>query len=240
MIRVTGLVMLGKTKPEQRRTDGRTFVCSAGWHPDLGLIRIYPLAVADAPQDWGVYDVDLERNPRDNRPESWRIAAGRHPADHPRINQQFTRTGTVSRTHRAAILDDAYQPQSLHDANSARRSLAVLHTARAHIEWDTPAGVFDHNQLALFQEDDLAVRLLPRVVFTDRDGHQHRLQMREWGLHELVRKVGAERAAADTARALHLHTDSPLLVGNMNNQRTAWLAIKVLPRPSAQQLLDIA
>lgn len=69
--------------------------------------------------------------------------------------------------------------------------------------------------------------------------------LRDWGVYELMRKHNNLTDMSDTERrryvgqALRLDDTCSLLVGNMNNQRTAWLVISVLrglrPAPS---LLD--
>ena len=70
-------VMLGKTTPETDR-QGRITVCSAGWSPELKqLVRVYPLAVEKQPQDFSVSRIHLERNHKDTRRESWKIAGDR-------------------------------------------------------------------------------------------------------------------------------------------------------------------
>lgn len=51
--------------------------------------------------------------------------------------------------------------------------------------------------------------------------------LRDWGCFEFMRKQGDDRRY-ELHSALGLHNNSPLLVGNMNNQRTAWLVISVL------------
>lgn len=236
-----GLVILGKTRPEERRTDGRTFVCSAGWHPDHGLIRIYPLAMQGAPPDWSVCDVALERNPKDSRPESWRIAGNREGAEHYRINQAFRITGTVPKSDRPGIIG-GLGAASIAEANERRRSLALIRPRDARIEWTEPdrRDAVDMQQLALFEvETGRKFDRIPRLVFTDPGG-EHHLQLREWGLFELIRNRGLDYAAVHATAAVRLGPESTLLVGNMANRRTVWLVIKVLNVATAQLALDVA
>lgn len=236
-----GLVVLGKTRPEERRTDGRTFVCSAAWHPDHGLIRVYPLAMRGAPSDWSICDVTLERNPRDSRSESWRIAGIRAGEEHNRINNRFRVVGTVPKPDRAALLDGLVTP-SISDANSQRRSLALINPSRARIEWTAPDSrdPVDMAQLALFETEIGQGRKfdrIPRLVFADSHGTHH-LQLREWGLFELIRHRGIDYAADAAESAVRLGPGSTLLVGNMANRRNVWLVIKVLNLGGAQLPLE--
>lgn len=236
-----GLVILGKTRPEERRRDGRTFVCSAGWHPDHGLIRVYPLAMRGAPADWSICDVALERNPQDSRRESWRIAGNRAGAEHDRINMAFSVTGQVPKRDRSAMLE-GLRTTSIAEANDRRLSLALISPSRARIEWTAPdrRDPVDMAQLALFEAEVGGGRTLdriPRLVFMDSGG-EHHLQLREWGLFELIRHRGIDYAAEHAAAAIHLGPTSTLLVGNMANRRTVWLVIKVLNLGSVQLPLD--
>lgn len=247
MIVAQGYVMLGKTVPEQRRSDGRTFVCSAGYHPDLGLARIYPLAMRDAPADWSLVDVQLQRNPKDSRGESWQLAADRTPGRHDVINSAaFRVVGKVARDDRRDVVPERHYVAGIRQANAERRSLALVRPADFEIVWTRPDSTpVDMHQLELITAHDAGATArwdrIPRLRFTDGDSQQeeHFLQVREWGLYELIRKHGAEYAAQDTARALHLTRDSVLLVGNVNNHRNAWLVIKVLNLHGSQMHLPL-
>lgn len=226
-------VMLGKTVPEPN-SDGRVFVCSAGWSSEYRkLIRIYPLARKNAPPRWSKSVVRLERNPKDSRDESWRLAGDRSTASHESINLSFDvvekRVGVdvQSEMVKRTLVD------SLAQANTERLSLALVHPVA------TPRLFFDHNPTS---PDSPALRLfdvgqeqakgakrfpyIPRLEFADEDG-THRLMLRDWGVFEFMRKHGSSRRH-ELEGALRLGPDSSLLVGNLNNQRTAWIVISVL------------
>ena len=72
----------------------------------------------------------------------------------------------------------------------------------------------------------------PRLRFKTQDGRPHGLQVRDWGVWELMRKNSDRMAGADAtewvARSLHLNQSSVLLLGNFCNHRTAWMVISVL------------
>jgi hypothetical protein len=232
VITIDDFVMLGKTVPEPN-SDGRTFVCSAGVSPQLKqLLRIYPLARHGAPRRWSVNTVQLERNPKDARPESWRLAGDRTPGAHEHINNTFTATRPeYPRTSRAALLRP-YEVASIKEANARRLSLAVLHPDRYDFEFEHNPDSPDSPQLALFDsgkpEPKGAKRFayIPRLRFRDEDGG-HRLMLREWGCFEFMRKYGDHRRH-ELPDALRLTASSSLLVGNFNRHRTSWLVISVL------------
>ena len=226
-------VMLGTTVPEPN-SDGRVFVCSAGVSPEYGkLIRIYPLARRNVPHRWGVYRVPLERNPKDNRPESFKIAGDRSPGAHEDINTAFEPVRPrVPQTERIAMLR-RYVVGSIKEANAKRLSLAIIHPDMIEL-------TFEHNpesplspQMALFdmpgEKPSGARRFawMPRLKFHDQLGWNN-LMLRDWGTFELQRKRGGDYFRQNLGGALHLDENSSLLVGNLCNQRTAWLVISVL------------
>lgn len=226
-------VMLGTTVPEPR-SDGRVFVCSAGISPELGkLVRVYPLARRGIPHRWHGYRVPLERNPKDARPESFKVAGDRAPGAHEHINEQFAQVhGALPPGKRTALLRK-HAIGSIKQANEQRLSLAVIHPDALSLSFDHNPDSPDSPQMALFDvpgEPPSGARRfpwMPRLDFHDELGWHH-LMLRDWGTFELQRKHGGDYFRANLAGALHLDENSSLLVGNLNNQRTAWLVISVL------------
>lgn len=242
MITIDDFVMLGKTVPEPTRSDGRVFVCSAGISVQLGhLVRVYPLAQREAPERWSVSTVSLERNPADSRHESWKIAGDRSPGAHERINRSFVTAGKIPGSKRAGLLARHAVP-SIAEANARRISLAVVHPSSMELDFEFNPSSPDSPQLALF--DDGAEKpkagakrfaYIPRLWFTD-EGGTHHLMLRDWGCFEFMRKYGDGRRRELTA-ALRLDKSCSLLVGNLSNQRNAWLVISVLRGLRAEQAL---
>lgn len=253
MLTIDDFVMLGTTVPEPN-SDGRVFVCSAGYSATLrSLIRVYPLAQRGAPRRWTINRVRLDRNPKDWRDESFQLAGDRRPGVHQHINRAcFEFEDIVPRARRAELLKRCVVP-SIHNANERRLSLAILHPEGLGpecLEFEHNPASPDSPQLALFDlpsDPPSGARrfpYIPRLRFRDAHG-EHRLMLRDWGVYELMRKHNNLTDMSDTERrryvgqALRLDDTCSLLVGNMNNQRTAWLVISVLrglrPAPS---LLD--
>ena len=223
-------VFLGKTVPEPN-SDGRVFVCSAGWSRELrSLVRIYPLSRFLAPKTWSVCTVRLQRNPRDSRNESFQLFGDRHDG-HAEINHECI---TAHSDVKPASLADELRKRmcpSIRQANDRRLSLALVRpkNPEVHFEYnpDSPASP----QLALFDAPQNMPEFgskrfayIPRIHFWDEDG-EHDLQLREWGCYEFLRKQGEENRHKLNP---HLSADSTLLVGNLNNHRTAWVVISVL------------
>lgn len=249
MLTVDDFVMLGTTVPEPK-SDGRIFVCSAGYSATLRtLVRVYPLARSGAPARWSVSTVKLERNPEDSRAESFKLAGDRRPETHHRINDMFRIDGMVPPPARADLLRKCVVG-SIAEANERRMSLAIVQATDMNLEFEHNPKSPESPQLALFpmegEEPQGARRFpfIPRLRFRDERG-PHRLMLRDWGTYELMRKNNNLAHITEPARrtyvgkALHLDASCSLLLGNLNNQRNAWLVISVLrglrPAPS---LLD--
>lgn len=229
-------VMLGKTVPEPN-SDGRVFVCSAGVSGELrSLIRIYPLARPGAPSRWQRCRVPLERNPKDSRCESWKLAGDRSQSAHNQINHIFEILGKVPDHKRSSLLQP-HVINSIKEANKRRISLAVIHPDAFDLTFEHNPMSPESPQLALIPLPDEKVNhgakrfpYIPRLSFHDELGWNH-LALRDWGCYELMRKHPDDDyryARHHMADALHLTRNSSLLVGNMNNHRTTWLVISVL------------
>jgi hypothetical protein len=227
---IEDFTMLGTTVPEPIKSDGRVSVCSAGVSAELGLIRIYPLARAGVPNRWNTYRVPVERNPKDSRPESWKLKADRHGAAFEQINRECVQVGHLKPAHRADALKK-YVVGSIAEANAKRMSLAILQPQFREFDFlynpDSP----DSPELKLFdigeppKDGSKRFPYIPKLHFDDEDGHHH-LQVRDWGGYEWMRKYPDRYR--ELPNCLHLSDDSSLLVGNFNQHRTSWLIISVL------------
>jgi hypothetical protein len=238
MMTIDDFVMLGTTVPEPK-SDGRIFVCSAGYSATYGgLLRVYPLARRGAPTRWSVSTVKLERNSQDSRRESFKLAGDRSPEAHHNINSLFRIDGSFAKNGRAELLKKC-SVGSIEEANDRRLSLAIIHAKNMELEFEHNPSSPDSPQLALFpvdgEEPQGARRFpfIPRLHFDDERGH-HRYMLRDWGVYELMRKnnnlalVTESERRAYVGKAVHLDPSCSLLVGNLNHQRNAWLVISVL------------
>lgn len=239
MLTIDDFVMLGKTVPEPN-SDGRTFVCSAGFSAQLrSLLRIYPLSRFQAPPRWSVCTARLERNPKDSRAESWKLYGDRTPDGHDRINVEAFEVGRNLPEGQRAHLLNPFAVESIADANERRLSLAVVHPNGMDLEFEHNPQSPDSPQLALFDapgEPPAGAKrfpFIPRLRFKDQAG-EHLLMLRDWGVYERMRKADGFDTWSDGARrrhiteALHLDSTCSLLIGNFNRHRSAWLVISVL------------
>lgn len=209
-------VMLGKTAPEMDR-QGRMTVCSAGWSPELRqLVRIYPLAVENAPPDFSVSQVRLERNYKDSRHESWKIAGDRSVEVHSGINARFDVRYILN--DRDGLVEQIPVVSSIQEANSKRLSLAVIQPE------NKPKFYLEQNKNFFVggkTGGTKAYKYVPRLQFT-LDGKTHKLKYLNQEVYEHLKP----RNKTDFWRISGRFKRNPkLLVGNMFAHRNNWLVI---------------
>jgi hypothetical protein len=228
---VEDFICLGRTVPEESKKYGHK-VCMAGYSSELKqFLRVYPLPVSNTLKCNYRYCLGLSRNSMDSRRESWKL------------------------TDRVALYDsmEKESSSSIRDilSSSVSSSIAELNDARASlgvIKPDAITGEFElrkncgTTQYELFETcDDLfgakAVNAAPYLRFSAA-GKSHRLQIREWGCYEWIRKNPGD--CSTLWKNLKLDRDVYLLVGNMSNQRTTWLVIKSFSfeRSSQRMLIE--
>jgi hypothetical protein len=218
-------VMLGSTVPEPN-SDGRVFVCSAGVSAELRrLVRIYPLARRNIPHRWNTYRVPVQLNPKDSRPESFKVCGDRSPEGHERINERFEHRGRLRDCDRAQLLA-RHTVGSIPEANERRLSLAIIHPKSMSLHFEHNPCSPNSPELRLFDLGDPPPQgakrfpCIPRMRFRDEE-RDNDLMIRDWGTYELQRKRGEAYFREHLYDALHIRDDSSLLVGNLNNHRTS-------------------
>lgn len=219
--------MLGTTVPEPTNERVDQYVCSAGYAPELGLVRLYPLGLRGAPARWSVTHVAVERFPanKDNRQETWKPVGS------------LGQAGVLRKPLRRPLLKQFLVP-GIAQANEEKISLAVVrpveprfYLREADVEGEPSYRLFDRGR-ALKSRERFA--WLPRMKFLTEDGRKHDLQVRPWGTWELLRRYPDKLAAMTPADreqyvggALRLGPDSLFLIGNYASHRNAWLIISV-------------
>lgn len=228
---INDLVMLGKSVPEPTNERLEHYVCSAGVSAEHGLIRLYPLGLQGTPRRWSVIRVPVERKPGDSRPETWT------PIGAPLV------VGALCSDDRLGAID-RFTVSGVVEANERRLSLAIVrpHDARFYLDGkDHP----EEPTYRLYGSNDEVLKArerfahTPRVEFMTEDGRSHKLQVRDWGVWELMRKYHARLADMSFPRreeyvggALHgLTPDTRLFIGNFANHRTSWMIISVINPP---------
>lgn len=209
-------VMLGKTAPEMDR-QGRMTVCSAGWSPELRqLIRIYPLAVENAPPNFSVSQVKLERNHKDSRHESWKIAGDRGVDVHHNINSRFEVKRMLNDW--SGLVDQIPVVSSIKEANARRLSLAVVQPE------DSPEFYLERNkarEIVKKKAGSKTFKYTPRLKFK-LGSSQHKIKYLNQEVYDYITPT----SKTDFWKIKNRFKSNPkLLVGNMFAYRNNWLVI---------------
>ena len=209
-------VMLGKTAPETDR-QGRVTVCSAGWSPELRqLVRIYPLAVENAPPDFSVSQIRLERNYKDTRHESWKIAGDRSIDVHSGINTRFDVKRILN--DRESLIEQIPLVGSIQEANLKRLSLAVIQPdIKPEFYLEKNANYYMKGK----EVGSKTYKYLPRLQF-DLGGKTHKLKYLNQEVYNYLKPTNK----TDFWRIAGRFKRNPkLLIGNMFAHRNNWLVI---------------
>ena len=119
---IDDLIILGRACPEPLK-DGRVTVCLGGYSYKHGFVRIYPTRTNMPWKRWDIVRVDVEKDPRDTRDESWKIAGSKNDwdglPDKVEVIGRFDKK--YWRDFVANLADDCVQ-----DINASRRSLGIV------------------------------------------------------------------------------------------------------------------
>lgn len=234
--RISDLIVLGRACPEPLR-DGRVTVCLGGYSHELGFVRIYPTRTDMPWKRWDVVSVVVEKDARDSRAESWKIAGSRSEwealAEKVQVVDHFPQKKW--RDLVANLMDDCVT-----NINDERRSLGIIRpTIQRRYFANNPhyAKLFQPT-LPGMGESTAVKRDFPHEPrFTYRcSGCQakqgHDQQVLEWGFYEWIRKNpdNKEQVWRNALLDSQEH-DIYFFVGNQLKYRTSFLVISVLRLP---------
>ena len=257
-MRVEDFVVLGRTVPEDSRKYGQK-VCMAGYSAENNqFLRVYPLLVpigsnADSNgfRARHKYCLELQRNPKDSRTESWRVADENAPTSTP--------WHQAIETKKLAVLDwlKKRTVPTIRTLNECKMSIGVMRVSAG--EWSgvmLPRGSQEEKDSVQSLFDDLddqahytgqerlisKVKHAPYIHFSDAEG-KHKFQIREWGAYMLLAKdeYADKPEALWGASGYRATKDLYLVIGNMMNHRKNWLVIKTFEADDAENspsLLD--
>ena len=241
---IDDLIILGRAVPELI-SNGRTTVCVAGYSPTYGMIRIYPTRPDSPLQQWSIVRVRVERNPNDNRAESWKLAGS---TDWDNINRNITKVGELPHHQRLPLVHSlAITCVSLLN-QPPYRSLGIVEPV-IYRWW------FDENEQYYKAHQPMFDIIEPAVIRTKRDypmqprfeyrcGNQcqsrsrHDQQLLEWGCFEFIKKCHDYNQINGIWRNMGIGSKEWrhfFVVGNQANQRTSFMVINVI----RQKITDV-
>jgi len=233
-MRIDDLILFGRTAPEKSKKYG-VKVCGAGYSPEMReFIRIYPIPIHCKISAREMITVDVNRSKFDSRRESWALKTR---DDKSLLCSLGKRTGDEIRSILEARIS------SIETLNKEKASLGVIKPDSFELIIKNRKGFFaavekDPSQMTLFDDfeesfkDDIAFKTAndyfkaPYIFIND--SKQKYIQLREWGLYELMRKYPHKITSDYIKRSLHLCDEKEVffVIGNTNQHRNTWLVIK--------------
>ena len=229
---IDDLLILGKAAPEIMR-DRRTTVCTAGFSPELGFVRIYPTTYNSPLKRWNIVELPVERDSQDSRFESWKIQGSRSEWD--TLDTKIEKIGELTPKEGFKFvsknIDDCIQ-----QLNEEKRSLGIISPEilksyfRKNETYDPTRqerldGGFIPNIKNQYQYTPYVRYKCSECKATKF----HDQQVLEWGFYEGMRRnpddidIIWQNAGMRSRDWKHL-----FFVGNQRHQRTSFMIISVI------------
>lgn len=233
---IDDLLVLGNAVPDIIG-DNRITVCTAGVSKAHGLVRIYPVPPRSHMKRWNIVKVPLERNPKDTRPESWKIQGSKSGWD--TIADRIELKGRVEeKEEKFDILDDLHARfgvDCVEDLNDNKASLGMVKPQSFSCEFEKRDDHDPEMQMSLDGATPfLTIKNYPLKPVMRyrcpncRTKNPHKQQVMEWGVFEWMRKNPDK--PEKVFENLHIGEagyDTGLLVGNMALHRNSFMVISV-------------
>lgn len=223
-------IVIAKTIPEISKKDGREYSCTIGYSLELGFIRVYPVPLTGFKR-WHKYIIDVERNSRDTRKESWKLSSMTRTDNFIGLEKEIICIGKVNKYYIISMFQKIVSP-SISKLNEERKSIGVIKTNQLKPYWDVNKNFVNTTQYNLFEDVSCIETSIftkdqylkeSRISFNDLDG-SHDLQLNDWQYYEYQRKFGAKK---DAFRYINNQIDNFILIGNMYQYRNIWLGLGV-------------
>ena len=187
---IDDFLVLGRACPDRMR-DGRFTVCCGGYSERLGFVRIYPMPphTEKKLQRWNIVSVGVERDMRDKRGESWKVAAAK--SGWRDMAKSIELMGALSRSEQMKFLNSV-EKTTIDGLKEGGKTLGIVEPRG--IEARIKALPSEAPQTDLLGRTVLSKKNFPHRLYlkyfcvpkcTER-GHEH--QLLEWGVYEFWRK----------------------------------------------------
>jgi hypothetical protein len=232
---IDDLVVLGNSCPDIIG-DQRITVCTAGYSPKHGLVRIYPVPPKSQMKRWNIVEVPLERNPTDTRFESWKIQGSK--SEWGTIASKIRLEGKVAEKQRTALisrLHSLFGASCVEDLNDRQVSLGMIKPEIYGWRLEKREDYESAAQTQLGKTTPfLTIKNYPLKPVIEyrcpkcRTEKPHKQQIVEWGVFEWMRQHSDK--ADQVWRNLGMgesHVDRTFLVGNMALHRNSFMVISL-------------
>jgi hypothetical protein len=233
---IDDLIVLGNAAPDEI-SDFRTTVCTAGFSPTHGLIRIYPVPPWVKMHRWHRVRVPLERNPQDVRSESWKIQGSKD--EWSRLHERIQIGEKLNRREWIDLLDRLQRQfgvDCVQELNNRRLSLGIIRPRHFRPYFKSRENYSNEMQQTLFGDEPFMTICnyahQPRLEYTCQNCQLvrgfHDQQIIEWGVYEWMRNNPDK--IEDVWKNLHIgepNYETRLLVGNQARHLTSFMVISI-------------
>lgn len=231
---IEDLIILGRAVPEPIK-DGRTTVCLGGYSHSLGFVRIYPTKTDMSWKRWDIVRVEVEKDDRDTREESWKIVGSR--TEWKSLSQKIEVVGRLSDHNKRRNLVANLSDGCVNDINNNRRSLGIIKPTvlEKYFQKNQQYGRLFQMALPVLGESTKVKRDFPyepRIKYRCSDcsvERYHDQQVLEWGFYEWLRKHPEESNQVwQIALFNSQEHDIFFFVGNQFRYRSSFMVISIL------------
>ena len=233
---IDDLIVLGNAVPDEIR-DKRKTVCTAGYSPKHGMIRVYPVPPNAGMNRWNIVEIPLEKNNKDTRKESWKIQGSK--SEWPKLKSKIKHQGKLAEGKRIDLLKEMHKKFGvgcIEDLNRNKLSLGFIKPKdikwrlekRKHHDASVQTTLFSNEPFLTIKNYDMQ----PRMTYTCSEckaKKQHDQQILEWGVYEWFRKNPTNMNQVwDNLGLTKSGYDISFLVGNMFLHKNSFMIISIL------------
>lgn len=191
------VLILGQAAPVQIR-GGRKSICTAGWSPNEGMIRLYPVPTTTKARMWSKVDVPVMRNTQDVRYESWKIQGSKFEWNE--LNKKIVDKGRITKkSEKQKIMNKILSQHSygcINELNEQKGSLGIIEPKILDSTFEDRKKFSETVQLTLDSEVKYMTsenyKKIPAIKYrcpncTAKNGF-HKQQVLAWEAYECMRK----------------------------------------------------
>lgn len=234
------MIVLGRGSPDKLR-DGRETVCVAGYSEKLGFIRIFPTKITSPLKRWNIIQVEVDRDKRDTRNESWKIIGSKNEWNN--LDEKIKVIGHVKPKDRKNIVVNKIN-NCVNTINNAKDSLGIVKPIISQVYFGKREYYNPYIQQSLMRsiKGEAPVKTKENYPEVPRIGYRclnciakkgHDQQVIDWGFYEWLRKNPDKKEQVwENAKLVNNEkSDIYFLVGNQMVHRNSFMVISVLSMP---------
>ncbi|MDO8537403.1 MAG: hypothetical protein Q7S21_00800 [archaeon] len=237
MIELKNLIVLGQGAPNML-SGGRKSRCVCAYSKELGLVRLYPIP-DNLLRQWDVFDATVEKNPQDNRENTWKIFNSKK--DWKTIRKWIKKKGEFPQSNRRKLIESLAN-DNLGGLIEKRKSFGIIvpkiisaHLVKKNETTSIQTTLFDLDYQIIDQNQ---FKFKPYIEYEcvnkcSCKNPVHNQQIVEWGCYEWMRKNDPNNEAEckklfDNLRLFDQEWKKYLLVGNIHKSPKTYIIIGVL------------